>query len=235
MPVNLTICAWLWNAWNSNNLRLKYDKPSTNKLFAINKLFAWLDYILLLSCAWKNYILFFGRMTLSWWMYIDTGYIVLPSLHCAFWNVSLKDLSARMQSHIGCICWTFLHCVSSNVSSNGLPDKRHCYIGCICLTFLHYVFSNAPSNCLLKNIHSHTGCICLIFHHCVLSNVSSYCLPERMQSHTGCIFLLCFTVCFQMFHQAVCPELEGCIFTLGAFAKSSLHCAFSNVSLNCLP
>ena len=140
-----------------------------------------------------------------------------------------------MQSHIGCICWTFLHCVSSNVSSNGLPDKRHCYIGCICLTFLHYVFSNAPSNCLLKNIHSHTGCICLIFHHCVLSNVSSYCLPERMQSHTGCIFLLCFTVCFQMFHQAVCPELEGCIFTLGAFAKSSLHCAFSNVSLNCLP
>ena len=34
MPERLIICAWLWNAWRSNNLRLKLDKPSINKLFA---------------------------------------------------------------------------------------------------------------------------------------------------------------------------------------------------------
>ena len=125
----------------------------------------------------------------------------------------------------------------------------HIHIGCICLTFLQCELSNVSSKRVHKRLQSHTGCICLSFPHCALSNAFSNCLHERMHNCTACLQMcpqmacirgciitlvswpgfICstFNVCFQMFPLRMLSH-TGCI------CLTFLHCAFSNVSLNCL-
>ena len=78
-----------------------------------------------------------------------------------FSNVSSKHLHRKMQTHIGCICWTFLYCVFSNDPLKSLHEMMQSHIDCICSTFHRGVFSNVFSNCLPERMHTHTGCICL--------------------------------------------------------------------------
>ena len=113
-------------------------------------------------------------------------------LGLSYWHhqLVLSCYPVKMQSYIGCICFTFLRCVFSNVSSNRLPQNRQNHIPCICLTFLQCVFSNVSAKRLTEKMQRYIGCICFTFLCGVLSNVSSTGLPVKMQSHIGCICLV---------------------------------------------
>ena len=155
IPKRLIICAWMWNAWRSNNLRLKLDKPS------IIELFATFSHV----CLTKLYILPF--------MYLTKLYICLIFYTICRKTKWITEKSNYQVQYIRMVHYVFFHrCVFSNVSSNLLPEKMHSHIGCTCLTFLHYAFSNVSSNCLPEKMHSHIGCIYLTFRHCAFSNVS---------------------------------------------------------------
>ena len=62
------------------------------------------------------------------------------------------------------------------------------------------------------------------------SNVSSNDLPEKRHGHIGCIFFS--TVCFQMSPQIpICCRMHN---RIRCTCLAFLHCAFANVSPNCL-
>ena len=117
--------------------------------------------------------------------------------------------------------------VSSNVLKNCVPVMIHSHINCT--LFLHrsmvHTFLSVSLNCLHEMIQSNTGCICLTFLHCVFSASSNRLHPPL------CVFKRVLKEGAKSHWLHLFDFSPLCAF------KSVLtfhHCAFSNVSSNCL-
>ena len=101
MPEGLIICAWLWNAWISNNMRLKLHKSNINKLFAtfshvcLTKL-----YILPFYVPNKIIYLYFSNTICrkSKWLNEKLDYELrnIGMVHCVFFPVGYFQMSSQI-------------------------------------------------------------------------------------------------------------------------------------------
>jgi len=139
----------------------------------------------------------------------------------------------NMQSHVSSIFFTFLHCAFSNVSSNSLDLNRKSHIGCICLNFSTVRFQMWPQ-IACQNICKVTSVAFFTFLQCWLCVFK--CFLKKLGSKQEKSHWLHL---FEFFHCAFSDVSSNCLHKhmqchIGSIFFTFLRCAFSNVSSNSL-
>ena len=164
-----------------------------------------------------------------------------------------------MQSCIDCNYLTSPHGAFSNVSSNCLPENRHSHIGCICLTFptvrFQMCFQNVCTRCCIITLVAFIwpfSSVCFsmsVQSACIQSQllhlfyVSPLCIiikQDKLWSYHD-LFLVNPVTVLQHFLWKLCNFPNNFVSStsmqshIGRNCLTFLHCAFLNVSSNCLP